>query len=518
MQTFVIILYLITLGALALYGIHRSALLILYLRHRRERTEPSARFDEADLPKVTVQLPMFNEMHVAERLIKAASNIDYPRDRLEIQVLDDSTDATSAIARETCTSLRSEGVDVAYLHRQDRTGYKAGALAEGAKHAKGELLIVFDADFVPGPRIVRELVHFFVDPRVGMVQARWAHLNRAHSLLTRCQAMLLDGHFVVEHAARHRSGRFFNFNGTAGMWRKSTIADAGGWQHDTITEDMDLSYRAQLRGWKFVYVPHISAPAELPCDMTSFKSQQYRWAKGSMQTATKLLGPIMRAPVPSKVKQEAFFHLTNNVAYVFLLVLALLQLPNMILRRQMENPELLMLDVPMFLATCGSVALFYITAHRDLYGNRWQAVKQLPVMMALGIGLSINNARAALEGMFGRDVEFVRTPKRGVVDGEATKPSRYRGTWPWHNVLELAFALYCTATLTVAVVTQSWASVPFVLLFSAGFSYVGCVSLYETLGVRFPRGEAKAFGQGEGVASTQLPSTHSSPSPQSMLS
>jgi len=526
LQTFVIILYLVTLGALALYGIHRSALLVLYLRHRQERTEPPARFDEAHLPPVTVQLPMFNEMDVAERLIRAASNIDYPRDRLEIQVLDDSTDATSAIARATCASLRGEGVDVVYLHRQDRTGYKAGALGEGAKRAKGELLIVFDADFVPGASIVRDLVHFFADRRVGMVQARWAHLNRAHSLLTRCQAMLLDGHFVIEHSARHRSGRFFNFNGTAGMWRKSTIVDAGGWQHDTITEDMDLSYRAQLRGWKFVYVPHVSAPAELPCDMTSFKSQQYRWAKGSMQTATKLLGPIMRAPVPRKVKQEAFFHLTNNVAYVFLLVLALLQLPNMILRRQMEHPELLMLDVPLFLATCGSVALFYITAHRDLYGSRWQAVKQLPVMMALGIGLSINNARAALEGMFGQDVEFVRTPKRGVIDGEAAKPTRYRGRWPWHNVLELAFGLYCTATLTSALVTQSWASVPFVLLFSAGFLYVGCVSLYETLGIRFRRSEAEAFGRGEGAAfrhrdaeaSTQLPSTHSSPSPQSMLS
>jgi cellulose synthase/poly-beta-1,6-N-acetylglucosamine synthase-like glycosyltransferase len=498
LQTFVIVLYLITLGALGLYGTHRTALLFLYVRHRRERTEPPARFDEGELPRVTVQLPMFNEMYVAKRLIQAASNIDYPRDRLEIQVLDDSTDATSGIARATCASLCARGIDVVYLRRRDRQGYKAGALAEGMKRAKGELLIVFDADFVPGPNIVRELVHFFVDPHVGMAQARWAHLNRAHSLLTRCQAMLLDGHFVIEHAARHRSGRFFNFNGTAGMWRRSTIADAGGWQHDTITEDMDLSYRAQLRGWKFVYVPHVSAPAELPCDMTSFKSQQYRWAKGSVQTAMKLLGPIMRATVPVKVKQEAFFHLTNNVAYVFLVVLALLQLPNMILRRQMEHPELLLLDVPLFLATCGSVTLFYIVAHRDLYGSRWQAIKQVPLMMALGIGLSINNARAALEGIFGRDVEFVRTPKRGVIDGEGATPSRYRGRWPWHNVLEILFGLYCTATLIIAFVTQSWASVPFVLLFCAGFWYVGCASLYEMV--------------------TQVPSTHSSPSPQSMLS
>ncbi|MBW1904897.1 MAG: glycosyltransferase, partial [Deltaproteobacteria bacterium] len=363
MQTLVIVLYLITLGVLALYGAHRSALLFLYLRHRHERTAPRFRFDETNLPMVTIQLPMFNEMFVAERLIDAAARVDYPRDRLEIQVLDDSTDATSTIARSKCDALRNDGLDVAYLHRDDRTGYKAGALEAGMVHAKGDFLLVFDADFVPRSTIVRDLIDFFTDP------SRWAHLNGDRSVLTRCQAMLLDGHFVIEHAARHRSGRFFNFNGTAGMWRKAAITDAGGWQHDTITEDMDLSYRAQLAGWKFVYAPEVSAPAELPCDMNSFKGQQYRWAKGSVQTARKLLGPILRAPVSPKVKTEAVFHLTNNLAYVFLLILAALQLPNMLIRRHLEHPELLLLDVPLFLATCGSVAAFYVVAHHDLYGG-----------------------------------------------------------------------------------------------------------------------------------------------------
>jgi cellulose synthase/poly-beta-1,6-N-acetylglucosamine synthase-like glycosyltransferase len=510
-QTLVIVLYLVTLGVLALYGVHRSALLFSYLRHRHERTAPRSRFGEADLPVVTIQLPMFNEMLVAERLIDAVASIDYPRERLEIQVLDDSTDATSAIARAKCATLREQDLDVAYIHRKDRTGYKAGALEAGMKRAKGDFLLVFDADFIPRAGIVRDLIDFFTDPAVGMVQARWAHLNRDRSLLTRCQATLLDGHFVIEHAARNRSGRFFNFNGTAGMWRKAAVTSSGGWQHDTVTEDMDLSYRAQLAGWRFVYAPHVSTPAELPCDMNSFKGQQYRWAKGSVQTARKLLGAILRAPVGRKVKTEAFFHLTNNLAYVFLLVLAVLQLPNMLIRRQMEHPELLMLDVPLFLATCGSVAAFYVIAHHDLYGGRWQALKRLPAVMALGIGLSINNGRAAIEGLFGGDVEFVRTPKSGAIDGRpGSSARRYRGRWPWHNTIELAFGIYCTATLVIAVITESWASVPFLLLFCAGFSYVGVTSLYEALRLR--------LGQGDSELTAQAPSTHSSPSPQSMLS
>jgi cellulose synthase/poly-beta-1,6-N-acetylglucosamine synthase-like glycosyltransferase len=510
-QTLVIVLYLVTLGVLALYGVHRGALLWLYLRHRKEETLPASRFTDADLPTVTVQLPMFNERFVAERLIDATARLDYPRDRLEIQVLDDSTDATSAIARAKCDELREDGLDVVYLHRVDRHGYKAGALDAGMRRAKGELLLVFDADFVPGPSVVRDLADFFRDPSVAMAQARWGHLNRDQSALTRCQAMLLDGHFVIEHSARHRSGRFFNFNGTAGMWRKAAIADAGGWQHDTITEDMDLSYRAQLAGWKFVYAPHVSVPAELPSDMNSFKGQQYRWAKGSVQTARKLLGRILRAPLDPKVKTEAVFHLTNNWAYVFVVVLAALQLPNMWIRREMDHPWLLMLDVPLFLATCGSVGAFYLVAHHDLHGGYWKAAKRLPLVMALGIGLSINNGRAAIEGLFGRDVEFVRTPKRGNVDNASSPGAQgYRGRWPWHTTVELAFGLYCTSTLILAIATQSWASVPFLLLFCTGFTYVGVNSVMEARSPRTPHGDSEP--------TTQAPSTHSSPSPQSTLS
>jgi len=313
------------------------------------------------------------------------------------------------------------------------------------------------------------------------VQARWGHLNRDYSLLTRVQSMMLDGHFVVEHIARNRSGRFFNFNGTAGIWRRSTIIDAGGWQHDTLTEDMDLSFRAQLRGWHFVYVPTAIAPAEVPCEMNSFKGQQFRWAKGSAQTTKKLLWTVLKADLPLKVKVECVFHLTNNFAYLFLVILAALQLPNLLMRERMNNPELLLLDVPLFFSTCVSIIVFYLTTHKALYGNLREAVKRLPVMMAVSIGLSINNARAVLEGLLGIESDFVRTPKHGVrsrQDGWVTKKYKAAaanlGTY-----VELGFGFYIVGTILLAIVTGSWVSIPFLVLFMVGFLYVGTLSLHQ---------------------------------------
>ena len=402
MEVAVISLYMVVLSILGLYGFHRGQLLFLYWRHRNDAPKVARQF--AELPVVTIQLPMFNEMYVAERLLEGVATIDYPKDRLEIQVLDDSTDETTEIARKKADELRARGFDVTFRHRTNRNGYKAGALEEGLSDAKGDFVLVFDADFVPTPSILRELIHHFTDPKVGMVQARWGHLNRDYSLLTRVQSMMLDGHFVVEHIARNRSGRFFNFNGTAGIWRRSTIIDAGGWQHDTLTEDMDLSFRAQLKGWRFVYVPDAVAPAELPCEMMSFKGQQFRWAKGSAQTAKKLLWTVLKADLPLKVKIECVFHLTNNFAYLFLVILAALQLPNLLMRERMDKPELLLLDVPLFFSTCVSIVIFYLTTHRALYGNLRDAVKRLPLMMALSIGLSINNARAVMEGLIGTNL------------------------------------------------------------------------------------------------------------------
>lgn len=483
MELGLIALYLMTLGILALYGLHRSHLLALYWKHRQDEPAPPRSFAEAELPHVTVQLPVFNERYVVERLLESVAAIDYPRDRLEIQLLDDSTDDTARVARTKVNALVARGLDVSYHHRTDRTGYKAGALEAGAQVAKGELIVVFDADFAPPVTIVRDLVHYFADDAVGMVQARWEHLNRQYSMLTECQSILLDGHFVIEHAARNRSGRFFNFNGTAGMWRKAAIADAGGWQHDTVTEDMDLSFRAQLRGWKFIYLPKVTAPAELPCDMNSFKSQQFRWAKGSIQTARKLLPTILSAPLPGKVKIEAFFHLTNNFAYFFLIILAVLQLPNMLVRQRIERPELLLLDVPLFAATCLSITAFYLASHHALHGRVGPLLWRLPVVMALGIGLSLNNTRAVLDGLFGKGVEFIRTPKRGVTDEGANEPTRstYRMPATAYSAAELGLGAYFLVTLSLAMATGNWVNVPFLLLFTSGFLYVGVSSLFAHL-------------------------------------
>jgi cellulose synthase/poly-beta-1,6-N-acetylglucosamine synthase-like glycosyltransferase len=474
----VIVLYLLVLGVLAVYGFHRGQLLFLYWKHRHQAPRPLSKFKE--LPVVTVQLPMFNEMYVAERLLESVAGIDYPKDKLEIQVLDDSTDETQQIAKAKVEELVERGFDAVYIHRTDRSGYKAGALENGVKVAKGDYLLVFDADFVPTPSIVRDLIQHFTDPTVGMVQARWGHLNRDYSMLTRVQSMMLDGHFVVEHIARNRSGRFFNFNGTAGIWRRAAIVDAGGWQHDTLTEDMDLSFRAQMRGWRFVYVPDALAPAEVPCEMNSFKSQQFRWAKGSAQTAKKLLPTVLRAKLPWHVKLEAIFHLTNNFAYLFLVILAMLQLPNMILRQQISRPELLLLDVPLFALTSGSIVLFYLTTHRALYGNVWEAIRRLPLMMALGIGLSLNNARAVVEGLFGRESEFVRTPKHGVTtSAQSWTKAKYRVSKNIYSWLEFGFGMYFVATIALATVIGAWFSIPFLVLFMIGFLYVGGLSLYQ---------------------------------------
>lgn len=478
MEAAVIALYLAVLSILGVYGFHRAHLVYLFWRHKGRFQQPPTEW--AELPLVTVQLPMYNELYVAERLLDSIALLDYPKDKLELQVLDDSTDETTEIVARKIDELRARGFDVTHAHRVDRTGFKAGALEQGMKTAKGDFLMVFDADFVPTPSIIKDLIAHFTDPKVGMVQARWDHLNRDYSMLTRAQALMLDGHFVIEHIARNRSGRFFNFNGTAGIWRKTAIIDAGGWQHDTITEDMDLSFRAQIRGWRFVYVPEAVAPAEVPCEMNSFKGQQFRWAKGSAQTTKKILPMVLRADLPLRVKLEAVFHLTNNFAYLFLVALAILQLPNMLLRRHFSNPQLLLLDVPLFIATSGSIILFYLSTHHFLYRNVWDAAKRLPLMMALGIGLSVNNSHAVLEGLFSRDAEFVRTAKHGITDKKQNwKKRKYKAGINVGTVVELLFGLYFVFTIGMAAYTGAWTSIPFLVLFMVGFLYVGLLSLYQ---------------------------------------
>ncbi|MBI5547229.1 MAG: glycosyltransferase, partial [Deltaproteobacteria bacterium] len=368
-ESILLAVYFLILAVLSMYGSHRYFMAFLYYRHKYKIPMPQGALER--LPVVTIQLPVFNEMYVVERLIDAVCKIDYPRELLEIQVLDDSTDETSAIAEACVERHRAQGLDVVYLHRTNRHGFKAGALEEGLKKAKGELVAVFDADFVASPEFLQKTVPYFANPKVGMVQVRWGHINRDFSALTQAQSIFLDGHFMIEHTARNRSGRFFNFNGTAGVWRRTTIKDAGGWQHDTLTEDLDLSYRAQLKGWQFVFLPHVVSPAEVPVDMNAFKGQQHRWAKGSIQTARKLLPAILKADLPFKVKQEAFFHLTNNIAYLLMVVLSLLMPLSMIIRFRHGWYGVLLLDFPFFVMATLSVSAFFVASQREVGQSLW---------------------------------------------------------------------------------------------------------------------------------------------------
>src|SRR5579885_3468101 len=323
--------YFVVLIILASYGIHRYVLVYLYYKHRKNRAdEPERRF--AELPRVTVQLPIFNEQFVIDRLVDAVCKMDYPPEKLDIQVLDDSTDETVEVARAVVDRYAALGHAISYHHRTNRHGFKAGALQEGMKSAKGEFIAIFDADFVPPPDWLMRVIHHFAEPEIGMVQTRWTHLNRDYSLLTQIEAILLDGHFVLEHGARARAGEFFNFNGTAGMWRRQAIEDAGGWQHDTLTEDTDLSYRSQLKGWKFKYLQNVECPAELPIEMTAFKTQQARWAKGLIQTAKKVLPMVFRSNASRRNKIESVYHLTANMSYPLMVIMSALLIPAMICR------------------------------------------------------------------------------------------------------------------------------------------------------------------------------------------
>ncbi len=482
----VVVAYALLLLLLSLYGSHRYAMAYLYYRHKYQLPTPKGRFET--LPRVTIQLPIFNEMYVTERLIGAVAKIDYPRDLFEIQVLDDSTDETQGIARACVDRHRAEGLDISYVHRTNRKGFKAGALENGLALAKGELVAVFDADFIPEPDFLRRSVHFFTDPGVGMVQARWGHLNREYSTLTQAQAILLDGHFVIEHTARNRSGRFFNFNGTAGIWRREAIAEAGGWQHDTLTEDLDLSYRAQMRGWRFVYLPGLVAPAELPVEMNAFKAQQHRWAKGSIQTALKLLPLVRRADLPKEIKQEAFFHLTANVGYLLMIPLAILLPITVVVRVSHGWYEVLLLDIPFFAAATLSVVSFYAVSQAEQGKSWWDRVKYIPFVMALGIGLAVNQARAVVEALMGYETGFTRTPKHGVKSaGESVARKRYKAAVTFQPIVELALAAYMTYGVMYLLEREVYYSLPFLVLFQVGFAYVGLASIYEGLRGRVVR-------------------------------
>jgi cellulose synthase/poly-beta-1,6-N-acetylglucosamine synthase-like glycosyltransferase len=492
-STLLVVAYVSVLLLIAAYGFHRYVLLYLYLKHKHNTYQIKGQFIQ--LPRITVQLPMYNEGAVAERIIKATCQIDYPRDRFEIQVLDDSTDNSAEMARAACAEWAAKGYDIRFIHRDNRVGYKAGALAEGLQTATGEYIAIFDADFIPPADILRNVLDYFVDEKIGMVQVRWDHLNRDASLLTKSQAIFLDGHFVIEHTARNRSGRFMHFNGTAGVWRRSTIDDAGGWEHDTLTEDLDLSYRAQMKGWQFIYLPQFCAPAELPPEMIGFKLQAHRWTKGSFQTCLKLLPKVLKSKhLPWRVKTEAFFHLTNTLVYPLMVLLTLLMWPTFFYVltpnpiRNSQYSRWFFSGTLFVLATC-STSTFFVFGQRELFGKRagWKSILYLPSLMALGVGVSLNNCKAVFEAIWGhirrKPSEFVRTQKYGQT--QHTRGTKFRPASVFTlkrmvlPILEIAFGCYMMVCVFISVWYEfGRGSIPFLLIFAGGYFYVGFGSLY----------------------------------------
>jgi cellulose synthase/poly-beta-1,6-N-acetylglucosamine synthase-like glycosyltransferase len=479
----IMIPYFLVMTILAVYGIHRYALVYNYYKNRKRIAGPPPEISA--WPRVTVQLPIYNEKYVIERLVEAIAAFDYPRELLDIQVLDDSTDETQEVAANCVERYRQLGVPISHIHRDNREGFKAGALQEGLKSARGEFVAIFDADFIPPADFLRRTVPYFIDQKLAMVQTRWSYVNRHYSALTEVEAILLDGHFVIEHSSRFRTGLFFNFNGTAGIWRRIAIEDAGGWQHDTLTEDTDLSYRAQLCGWHFTYLPEIDCPSELPVEMSAFKSQQARWAKGLMQTAKKILPRVLRSEMPTAVKAEAVFHLTANISYPLMVFMSIILLPAMIVRFYQGWVQVLIIDLPLFLASTCSISSFYLAAERALYPKTWKRTfLYLPFVMAVGIGLSVRNALAVIEAIAGVKSEFVRTPKYRVEGGAqgagAWAKKKYHKSAGWLPFAEVGLGLYFAGAVFYALQNENYATVPFLLLFVWGYLYTGLMSLAQT--------------------------------------
>jgi cellulose synthase/poly-beta-1,6-N-acetylglucosamine synthase-like glycosyltransferase len=499
------VLYAVILLILSVYGIHRSYLVFMAVRLRRrlgvlKRGVPPidasrmAGSAALAMPTVTIQLPIYNESTVVRRLIDKVAQIEWPRDRLEVQVLDDSTDETCDIARRRVEELRLTGLDIVHLHRTDRMGYKAGALAAGLEVAKGEFLALFDADFLPPADFLRAIMAHFDDPNVAMVQTRWGHLNRAHSILTRVGALMLDGHHLIENRVRAAAGWLFNFAGTGGVWRKCAIVSAGGWQHDTLTEDLDLSYRAQLLGWRFVYREDIVTPAELPEDISAFRAQQFRWATGTVQTSRKLLRRVLGAGLPMSARVEAFFHLTPHFAYPLTLLLSVILLPLVLLLPASNSLVILAIDIPLFFGTTGSLAAFYATAERAQGRRARDAWLVVPALIAVGVGLTPLISRALVRGFRTMAGEFVRTPKKG-----ASSVVRYR------TAISVPFAesVLCVisfASTIASVRTGHYVATPFAALFTAGYGYMASKMLFEQVARSRP-----ALASGVGTVQADAP-------------
>jgi cellulose synthase/poly-beta-1,6-N-acetylglucosamine synthase-like glycosyltransferase len=483
MEDFILGAYVFSLSILFLFGSHGFVMIYYYFKNKDKRPVGKTLLD--DKPMVTVQLPVYNELYVVERLIDAVCALDYPKDRLEIQVLDDSTDETVELVAALTAARRAEGFDIVQIRREDRVGFKAGALRYGMDTAKGEFLAIFDADFVPRPNFLSDTLSHFTDERIGMVQTRWEHLNNEFSLLTRAQGIALDGHFVIEQQVRNKSGFFINFNGTAGVWRRSCIEDAGNWEADTLTEDLDLSYRAQLRGWRFVFLNDVTSPAELPSEINALKSQQFRWTKGAIETARKILPRVWKAKLPLRVKLQSTVHLTNNLVFPFILLTGILNVPLVFIKHSGRH-ETFFAFMSIFVLAFISSFLFYLYSQKDVYVDWKKRIFLFPLFMSGSMGFSVNNTRAVLEGLINRKSAFIRTPKfRIETDKDTWKNKKYRAAGrkiSFSVVFELALALYCFVGVVASIWFLEIAALPFQLLFFFGFGLVGLLSIRHAVG------------------------------------
>ncbi|MGD2096724.1 MAG: glycosyltransferase family 2 protein [Desulfobacterales bacterium] len=484
-------IYLFALAALLTYGMNCWFLMLIYRLNCPKAAQKHQRIKDTffrtrppeDWPRVTIQLPIYNERYVVERLIVSVCSIDWPKHLLEVQVLDDSTDDTVKIARDMVAKMKAAGIDIVYIHRSDRSGFKAGALREGLKIVKGSLVAVFDADFIPAPDFLKESVPYFLDPRIGMLQTRWGHINSDYSLLTRAQSIGIDGHFGVEQASRAWGGLFMNFNGTAGVWRKKTIQQAGGWQADTLTEDLDLSYRAQLKGWKLMFASQVVCPAEIPVTINAFKSQQHRWAKGSIQTARKNLGKLFKSDVSWLVKIQAFLHLTHYMVHPMMLLVVLTSIPMLYTQWFFDHLAYpVMIFTILCLATFGPSSL-YLFSQRILYRDWKTRIKYLPFLMCLGTGIAVNNTKAVLEALFDIKSGFIRTPKYGIQQkGEIWKNKRYAIPLNAVSILELVLGIYSLTGMFMFLFFSKYLVSPFLLIYTSGFFYVFFLSVKHGFG------------------------------------
>lgn len=440
--------------------------------------------DNPDYSKtVTIQLPLFNELYVTERLINSVCEIDYPKDKLEIQVLDDSTDETVQIAAKLVTEKQALGFDIKHIHRTDRTGFKAGALKAGLQIAKGEFVAIFDADFIPKKDFLKKTLKYFSSDKIGMVQTRWEHLNEDYSILTKIQALALNGHFVMEQPVRNKAGFFINFNGTGGVWRKSCIEDAGNWHADTLTEDLDLSYRAQLKGWRFIFLRDFTTPAELPLEINALKAQQFRWTKGAIETAKKILPAVWSSNIPLRIKLQSTFHLSNNIVFPFILLAAILNVPLIFIKNSGPH-DLFFNTMSIFVLAFISSFLFYLYAQKAIAEDWRKKIVFFPLFMAGSMGLALNNTLAVVEGLLDRKSAFVRTPKFKVVG----KNEKWSGNKYLRDLkidisvfIELMLAIYCLIGVIASIYFMELAALPFHLMFFIGFGSVSILSIKHKL-------------------------------------